>query len=78
MSRPRPHRIDAANLTTQRLQMASATTADLTQRKSLWAESIPLQYVVTRRYFEGGDQEEKTVKVTTDLAEAVRSYNLLS
>lgn len=73
----RPHRIDLAALTTQRLQMASATTADQTQRKSLWAESIPLQYVVTRRYFEG-DKEEETVKVTTDLAEAVESYNRLS
>ena len=71
-----PHRIDPNEMGSQRISMASATTSDNTQRKTLYAQTIPLVYVVARRYFEGGDPE-MDVKVTRDLAEAIESYNRL-
>ena len=71
-----PHRIDPNEMESQRISMASATTSDNTQRKALYAQTIPLVYVVARRDFEGGDPE-MDIKVTRNLAEAIESYNRL-
>lgn len=76
MRHRQPHKISIEEMEPQTLVMASADTADGTQRKRLYARSIPLEYVVARRYFEGGDPEQE-IKVTTNLQEAIESYNRL-
>lgn len=71
-----PHKIDAFEMATflasQVVQVASATTADGTQRKQVSCRGGNT-YLVERRYI--GEGQWQTVYEGPDLVEATRFYN---
>ncbi len=75
----RPHKIDAAEIASYLeahvLEVASATTADRTQRKRLLRKGGST-LIVDRRYLV--EREPQVIYTGTDLEEAVRVYNSLS